>query len=198
MKKKKYRDFLKLLMSLVFLIIYIPHLLCFAFSKKKRLIISDLNVLKGKLSISLNIFLLLIFFLHNDTYFRVIFYHRLGPILKLLIGWYRGGFTTFIISSTTIIGKGFNHSHPYATILNAEYIGDNFNFRHCTTLGNKLNDNKRPFIGNNVTLGASVIIIGDIKIGNNVIIGAGSVVTKDIDDNSVVVGNPARVIRKLE
>ena len=46
-----------------------------------------------------------------------------------------------------------------------------------------------------MTLGANVTIIGDITIGNNVTIGAGSVVVKDVPDNSVVVGNPARVIK---
>ncbi|MDM8267377.1 hypothetical protein QUW44_09665 [Limosilactobacillus pontis] len=52
-------------------------------------------------------------------------------------------------------------------------------------------------MGNNVVCGANVVIIGDISIGNNCIIGAGSVVVKSIPDNSVVVGNPAHVIRKI-
>jgi maltose O-acetyltransferase len=49
-------------------------------------------------------------------------------------------------------------------------------------------------IGNNVFIGAGAIILPNVRVGNNVIIGAGSVVTDDIPDNSVVVGNPARVI----
>jgi len=49
-------------------------------------------------------------------------------------------------------------------------------------------------IGNNVFIGASSIILPNVKIGNNVIIGAGSVITKDVPNNSLVVGNPARVI----
>lgn len=53
----------------------------------------------------------------------------------------------------------------------------------------------RPHIGNNVLLGANVVIIGGIHVGNNVIVGAGSVVVKDIPDNCVVAGNPARVIK---
>jgi len=36
-----------------------------------------------------------------------------------------------------------------------------------------------------------------VKIGNGCVIGAGSVVTKDIPDNSMAVGNPAKVIKKL-
>ncbi len=34
-----------------------------------------------------------------------------------------------------------------------------------------------------------------VKVGNHVVVGSGSVVTKDIPDHSVVVGNPARIIR---
>lgn len=49
-------------------------------------------------------------------------------------------------------------------------------------------------IGNDVFVGASSIILPGVHIGNRVIIGAGSIVTKDISDNSVAVGNPARVI----
>ena len=52
-----------------------------------------------------------------------------------------------------------------------------------------------PTIGDNVSIGANVNIIGNITIGNNVEIGAGSVVVNDIPDNCVVVGNPARIIR---
>lgn len=49
-------------------------------------------------------------------------------------------------------------------------------------------------IGNDVFIGAGSIILPGISIGNNVIIGAGSIVTRDIPDNSVAVGNPAKVI----
>lgn len=54
-----------------------------------------------------------------------------------------------------------------------------------------------PIIGDNVYIAANATVIGGVNIGNNVIIGAGSVVVKDIPDNSVAVGNPARVIRSI-
>lgn len=51
-------------------------------------------------------------------------------------------------------------------------------------------------IGNDVWIGARVIILPGCKIGNGVVIGAGAVVTKDIPDYSVVGGVPAKVIKK--
>ncbi|MBQ8635514.1 sugar O-acetyltransferase [bacterium] len=52
-------------------------------------------------------------------------------------------------------------------------------------------------IGDNVWIGGNVVVIGGVTIGNNVVIGAGSIVTKDIPDNSIAVGNPCKVIRKV-
>lgn len=101
-----------------------------------------------------------------------------------------------IFGSTKIAG-GLTCYHPYATVINAKEIGRNFQFRNSLTIGNKNNDNDQiPTIGNDVTVGANVVIIGPINIGNNVIIGAGAVVVKDIPSNSVVAGNPAKVIKQ--
>lgn len=50
-------------------------------------------------------------------------------------------------------------------------------------------------IGNDVWIGANVVILPHIKIGNGVIIGAGAVVTRDVEDYSIVVGVPARHLR---
>lgn len=52
-------------------------------------------------------------------------------------------------------------------------------------------------IGKNCWLGAGVIVLPGITIGNNVVVGAGSVVTKDIPDDVVAVGNPCKVLRKI-
>lgn len=51
---------------------------------------------------------------------------------------------------------------------------------------------------NNVFIGTKSIILPNVSIGDNVIVGAGSIVTKDIPANSVVCGNPARVITSYE
>ena len=58
--------------------------------------------------------------------------------------------------------------------------------------------NKPVRIGKNCWIGAGAIILPGVSIGDNSIIGAGSVVTHDIPDNVVAVGNPCRVLRKIE
>lgn len=55
--------------------------------------------------------------------------------------------------------------------------------------------NKPVSIGNDVWIGARVIILPGVSIGRGVIIGAGAVVTKDIPDFTIVGGNPARIIK---
>lgn len=47
-------------------------------------------------------------------------------------------------------------------------------------------------------VGAGAIILPGITIGENAVIGAGSVVTKNVDPGSVVAGNPAHFIRRIE
>lgn len=52
-------------------------------------------------------------------------------------------------------------------------------------------------IGRNCWIGAGAVILPGITIGDNVVVGAGSVVTKDLPSNVVAVGNPCRVLRKV-
>lgn len=52
-------------------------------------------------------------------------------------------------------------------------------------------------VGDNVWIGAGVQVMPGVTIGSNVVIGGGSVVVKDIPDDSLAVGNPCKVIRKI-
>lgn len=195
MNKRKVRDSFRFIGSILFIWLYIPHIILYCLGWKKKAINSDLIQLKKQINIQLNVFLTFIYLLHNNSYYRSLFYYRIGPGAALLISWWRPGEHTFILPYSTKIGNSFLFTHPYSTVLNAHSIGKNFSCIHCITLGKK--DGKRPIIGDNVTIGCHACVIGDVKIGNNVIIGAGSVVVKDVPDNCVVAGNPAKIIKHL-
>lgn len=104
----------------------------------------------------------------------------------------------------TTIGSFALSGDCYFQALNGIVIGKNFLFAP----GVKLISSNHGFsdksvvekadpirIGDNVWLGAGVIILPGVSLGDNVIVGAGSVVTKSFSDNLIIAGNPARVIR---
>jgi sugar O-acyltransferase (sialic acid O-acetyltransferase NeuD family) len=49
-------------------------------------------------------------------------------------------------------------------------------------------------VGDATMIGANAVVLPRLRIGSNVVVGAGAVVTRDVPDDSVVVGNPARLI----
>jgi hypothetical protein len=59
----------------------------------------------------------------------------------------------------------------------------------------KLMDNERCVIGNDVWLGRNVVVCNGAKIGNGVIAASGAVITKDVPDYAVVGGVPAKIIK---
>ena len=158
----------------------------------KALINKDVAEMNRRCSINKR----LSFYLLFRKPYRNLFYYRVGRKIGYILGGFLPPYRDFYISCDHIGGAAFVLNHPYATVINAKSIGDGFTICQLTTIGNKIHGRNDlvPTIGNNVSLGANVCIIGDITIGDNVIVGAGSVIVKDVPSNCTVVGNPARII----
>ena len=85
------------------------------------------------------------------------------------------------------------------TIENNVFIGPNATFTN--DLNPRSKNYKAPvktIIKSNASIGANATIKCGITIGENSIIGAGSVVTKDVPSNTIVVGNPAKILREIK
>ena len=100
------------------------------------------------------------------------------------------------ISSTAEIGGGLIVQHGYATIIAPRKIGKNCWVNQGVTIG-YTNDNDCPTLGDNVTVYAGAKILGDVHVGNNVVVAANAVVVKDVEDNCIVGGVPAKVIKRI-
>lgn len=104
------------------------------------------------------------------------------------------------ISSHTFICEG-------VTIEDSVFIGHNVTFindtyPHASNRDGSLQTEKdwelRPsLVQKGASIGSGATILGNVTIGRRAIIGAGSVVTKNVPPDTIVAGNPARILRKI-
>jgi len=95
------------------------------------------------------------------------------------------------------LGQGVKMGH-FSYIGNAR-IERNVNIGAGTITCNYDGVNKNlTEIGENAFIGSDTMLVAPVKIGKNAQTGAGSVVTKDVEENTIVVGVPARVIKRTE
>lgn len=88
-------------------------------------------------------------------------------------------------------------AHPFGIFVNAGVrAGRNCTLFQGVTLGSKRfgRNPGLPTLGNDVIVFPNAVIVGAINIGDRAVIGAGSVVVSDVPTDSIVAGNPARVI----
>jgi putative colanic acid biosynthesis acetyltransferase WcaB len=136
--------------------------------------------------------------------FRIANYSKRSRSLRVIFSPYNIFYkvlTEFVIGVElpyrVTIGGGLHLYHAHGLVLNADCVlGRNVILRHCTTIGNAKVDGNSPIIGDDVEIGSNVVILGNITVGERAVIGAGSVVVKSVPANAVVVGNPARIIRR--
>ena len=119
-------------------------------------------------------------------------------VRKYALKWYRFKATkiygahlhpTVLISSSVIIDK----ANPGGVIDEFSYLaGDVLVLAHdmCRQL------HTNTYIGKRCFIGARAIIMPGVKIGDEVVVGSGAVVTKDVPSNSIVAGNPAKIIKE--
>lgn len=118
-------------------------------------------------------------------------------------------------NSTLIVGNNVGMSSPciwcdksitignnvkigaLVTILDTDCHSLNYLDRRIESKANGLSNSKPVVIEDDVLIGAQSIVLKGVHIGARSIIGAGSVVTKDIPDDCIAVGNPCKVIRKI-
>jgi serine O-acetyltransferase len=87
----------------------------------------------------------------------------------------------------TVIGIAIN---------NETVIGKNVNITKGVTIGQTNRGNKAgtPTIGNCVWIGANATVVGHITIGDNVLIAPNAYVNENVPNNSIVIGNPCKII----
>lgn len=106
------------------------------------------------------------------------------------------------------LGKGWSNHNCNIRCANKITLGDNVMIGRNVKISdsdfhiiydnkkNIINPSKPVNIGENVWLAEGCTILKGVTIGNNAVVAAGSVVTKDVPPNTIVAGNPAKVIKE--
>jgi len=124
---------------------------------------------------------------------------KLRNLIRLIVISYRHFIFTKLykmnIDKTARISFGtkLDKTNPKGVFIGEEsyFASGSILFTHDFSRGLKTN----TYIGKRCFIGANAIIMAGVKIGDEVIVGSGAIVTKDVPSHSIVVGNPAKVIK---
>ena len=146
---------------------------------------------------------------------KAVFFHRIANFFAIakfnLVARIISQFSRFLtgieIHPNAKIGKNLFIDHGMGVVIGeTSEIGDNVTIYHMATLGgispsinsdDQRNTKRHPTLMDNVVVGSGAQILGPVLIGKNAKIGANAVVTKDVDDNSVMVGIPAKNVGEV-
>jgi acetyltransferase-like isoleucine patch superfamily enzyme len=105
------------------------------------------------------------------------------------------------ISSHTFVCEGVTIEDNVFVGHNVAFINDSYP-RATTSEGGRQTEAdwkvERTLVKKGASIGSGSTILAKITIGENALVGAGSVVTKDVPPNSIVAGNPARILRYID
>lgn len=136
---------------------------------------------------------------HYPEYRRLVYYrleYRQSPMLKItkrIVSLLKPS-TLNLYFCNANIGEGLRIMHGFSTIVNAKKIGKYCVISQQVTIG--WSQSGLPTIGDYCKVYAGAKILGGVRIGDDVWIGANCVVTKDVPPHSIVVGIPAKIVKK--
>jgi serine O-acetyltransferase len=119
---------------------------------------------------------------------------KLYGLMKVLIL----NVTKVWIPPQTTIGRDFHiiHAEGSLSIHPAAVIGDRCGVMHNVTIGTNMGPGA-PVIGNDVFIGVNSTVLGPIRIGDRVRIGPNTAVTTNVPSDSIVIGSPGRIYKRL-
>ena len=119
---------------------------------------------------------------------------KLYGLMKLLIL----NVTKVWIPPQTAIGADFHiiHAEGSLSIHPDAVIGDRCGVMHNVTIGTNMGPGA-PVIGDDVFIGVNSTVLGPIRVGDRVRIGANTSVTTNVPSDSIVIGSPARIYKRL-
>lgn len=124
---------------------------------------------------------------------------KIGPFVEIQKGATVG--SACKISSHSFICEGVSIEDEVFVGHNVTFINDNY---PRATNGDGILQTEDDWVCEPIkvkkgaSIGSGAILLGRITVGENAIIGAGSVVIRDVPENTIVAGNPARILRKIK
>jgi acetyltransferase-like isoleucine patch superfamily enzyme len=124
---------------------------------------------------------------------------KIGPFVEIQKGARIGA--SCKISSHTFICEGVSIGDRVCVGHSVTFINDKYP-RATTRTGQMKTDEdwvcQAIQVHQGASIGSGAVLLGGITIGENAIVGAGSVVTRDVPGNTIVAGNPARILRQIK